>query len=124
MELYLYQKYKEAIRPDFNARKYEPAGGDIDTTVVWGKPGASPFEEYQTTQLEFKEEERTETKRTYDVVRVKDPDNEDNHVDMEVMTSYTSVSKNGASRVKINLDRVKPSQDVEILSRDNTRSSD
>lgn len=123
MEIDPFQKYKEAIRPDFNARKYEPASDDIDTTVVWGKPGASPFQVDQSNSLVPGDEERTETTRTYDVVRVKDPDNEDNHVDMEVMTSYTSVSKSGASRVKINLDRVKPSQNVEILSRDNTRSS-
>jgi hypothetical protein len=68
-------------------------------------------------------EERTEVQRTYDVVRVTDPNNEDNHIDMEVMTSYTSVDKNGGSRLKINLDRATESENVKVMERDRTRVS-
>jgi hypothetical protein len=118
-----YQKYKEAIRPDFNALAYQPQGVDSETTVVWGKPGASPFQIQANVALEV-DETRTETSRTFDVVRVKDPDNADNHVDMEVMTSYTSRKKNGGGRVTIDLARVQPSESVEILERDQTRSND
>lgn len=115
--------FKRTIRPDRQPLAYSPSStGEDDSTIVWGKAGASPFQLQANSALE-EITERTEVQRTYDVVRVKDPDNEDNHIDVEVMTSYTSVDKNGGSRLKINLDRTRESQNVEILERDKTRTS-
>jgi hypothetical protein len=115
-------KFKEVFRPDANTAAYAPPQADSDTTVVWGKAGASPFQLQANVALEVIEE-RTEVQRTYDVVRVTDPNNEDNHIDMEVMTSYTSVDKNGGSRLKINLDRATESENVKVMERDRTRVS-
>lgn len=115
--------YKESIRPDFNPARYQAPAADDETTFVWGKAGASPFQLNATVGFTVKDEQQVEMKRTYDTVRVKDPDNEDNHVDMEVVTAYQLKNKIDGSRINITMDRVQESDTVQILQKDQQRTS-
>lgn len=112
---------KNAIRPEFDASKYRTRTTDTESTFVWGKPGASPFQLTGANNVIIKDDNTFETKRTFDVVRVKDPDNADNHVDMEVVTSLQLKNKIDGKRTQINMDRVTQSDTVQILQQDQTR---
>lgn len=119
--------YKPKSEPDyqtgFDPRKFRESAftGDQTFTKVWGKPGSDPFQISATKSFDTTEEKEIE--RTFDVVRVKDPDNEDNHVDMEVLTNLKTKNAVDGSRTSISMDRVKPSESVEILQRDQKRTS-
>ena len=112
---------KVAFRPDFDPSRYKTNVEDVATTVVWGRAGANPFAETFVQSLESTEER--EIRRTFDVVRVKDPDNEDNHVDVEVLTEWEGRTKIGNKRIKMVLEKPRSSDNVEILQRGQTRSS-
>lgn len=112
---------KLPYRPDFNADKYKVAIPETETTVVWGRAGASPFQENFATSLEAQEER--EVRRKFDVIRVKDPDNEENHVDLEVMTEWEARTKIGNKRVVMRLEKPTSSANVEILERNKERTS-
>ena len=112
---------KLAIRPDFNPNKYKTSVPETETTIVWGKPGADPFEELYVLSAEAEEER--EIRRKFDVVRVKDPDNEDNHIDVEVMTEWEGRTTVSNKRVKMTLEKPQASSNVEIRERNRTRSS-
>lgn len=114
---------KSDIRPEYDASKYRAVTQDVEYTAIWGKPGASPFQLNATVGFTVKDDDDREVKRTYDVVRVKDPDNEDNHIDMEVVTALQLKNKIDGKRTQISMDRVKPSDTVQILQQDQTRTS-
>jgi hypothetical protein len=114
---------KSQIRPDDVTSRFQQTTADTETTVVWGKPGASPFQLNANVNVKVKDDDNIEMKRTYDTVRVKDPDNADNHVDMEVVTAYQLKNKIDGKRINITMDRVRPSDTVEILQQDQTRTS-
>lgn len=111
------------FRPPVNTLVLVPVIIDDDDTVVWGGAGDSVFQLKflgAPTQIKFVS---TEESRVFDTVRVKDPDNDENHLDLEVMTQYSGRNKTDDSRISISLARVQPAQDVEILSRNNVRTN-
>lgn len=113
---------KLSIHPDFNPNKYKAfLIPSTENTIVWGRAGASPFEEVYSVAFEV--EEQREIQRTFDVVRVKDPDNEDNHVDVEVMTQWVSRSSINGQRVTLNLARQPSAANIEVMQRGQTRTA-
>lgn len=118
--------FKPKAEPDYQAgfdpRKFRTTiTQDESFTKVWGKPGANPFQ--LTATASFNMEETQEIERKFDVVRVKDPDNEDNHIDVEVLTKLTTQSTISKQRTSISLERTQTSSSTEILQRDQTRTS-
>jgi hypothetical protein len=112
---------KLPYRPDFNPDKYKAAVPNTDTTVVWGRSGASPFEE--TFSLSTQSSEEKEVRRKFDVVRIKDPNNEDNHVDVEVLTELETRSKINNKRTTLRMEKPQASDTTEILQRNQERTA-
>lgn len=93
-----------------------------DTEVVWGSAGNNAFNFTRHVSQSI-EAVHNETTRTFDKVRVKNPDDLSQHVDVEAMTKYQGKNAIDRSRITINYDRVQEADNIEVLSRDNTRNS-
>lgn len=112
------------IRPSKKDTGREPvvAGNAV---LTWGKGGGNVFLLAAGIQNNFVvEDDNVEIKRTFDTIRIKQPDNADNYVDVEVMTAYQSRNTISAERRKIAFSKVEASQNVEIIKRDQTRTSE
>jgi hypothetical protein len=98
-----------------------PVTPELEATE-WGGNGnaAFTFSKHDSNSIDAV---HTETKRTFDKVRVKNPDDHDQHVDVEVMTKYEGRNAIDKSRITIKYDRIQPNEDIEVLSTDNVRSS-
>lgn len=110
--------------PGFQTARFAPPDANLDEEIVWGSSGDNIFQAIAKRRPEFDmDNENEEIKRKFDVVRIKDPNNSDNHLDVEVMTQYVGRNKIDKTRTTIDLARTEPSENVEIISRDNTRVS-
>lgn len=109
------------IRPAATLALLVPPKVVNNPTIVWGSAGNSIFDLKAHSQGEYNEPDTVEEKRTFDVVRIKNPDDPDQHVDVEVMTAYQARNRIDDSRTKFEFEHPKASDNVEIISRDNTR---
>lgn len=94
--------------------------------VTWGSSGGSVFElqaHQQATVPPAKWPKNDEQKRKYDVIRVKNPDDPTQHVDVEAMTEYVARNRIDKSRITLRYAPQGESENVEVLSRNNTRNS-
>lgn len=109
------------IRPtNFSVAREVPASGEL-ALITWGGPGATVFELKAHIQQTVKPAEFDEETRTYDVVKVKNPDDETQFIETEVMTAYQSRNKIDGSRTKMFYKPQKASKDIEIVSTGNKR---
>ncbi len=111
------------IRPAPTTALLESPKITANPIVTWGTPGDSIFQLRAHESGETNNETKEETKRKFDVVRVKNPDDHDQYVDVEVMTEYQARNKISESRTKLRFGQPKSSQHVEVISRDNTRTT-
>jgi hypothetical protein len=104
-----------------------------DVVFAWGKAGDSIFNmdaPHYGGKIVPPDDDKKETKRTYDVVRVQNPDDEDQYVETEVMTAYEAQNKIDPSRTQIAKDRfvlrfapTQPAANIKVISTGNTRTS-
>lgn len=91
--------------------------------LSWGGSGDSIFSIARPDFAWKVEDEKDETERTYDVVRIKNKDDPEQYVDTEVMTEYKARNKIDQSRVTLRFGATQASENTEIISRGNKRSS-
>jgi hypothetical protein len=90
---------------------------------VWGSSGNSIFDLRAHLHAEVNNKQEGEITRKFDVVKVKNPDDSSQHVEVEVMTEYQSRNKISDERTKIRFEPPKKTSNTEIVSRGNTRTS-
>lgn len=111
------------IRPPYVATPQSPPEPDDSDTIVWGNSGDNVFQLQAHVTQDVRPATWPEISRKYDVIRVTDPDNSDNHLDVEVMTQFKGRNKYDKSLFQMDITRTEPSENVEILSRNNTRKT-
>lgn len=132
--------YNGAIRP-FVAPNVRPATLQTsvkpephsDAVLKFGKAGNSIFAQnapgpFWSTKTP--DPESTETKRTYDVVRVSNVDDPDTYIDTEVMTGWEARTAIDPTRIQIDpsrlkfvFEKTKEADNVKILESGKTRTS-
>lgn len=112
----------ELFRPAGKTTKKETIeGGDVEFS--FGSAGSNVFELRANSKGEVDNNDHQETKRTFDVVRVKNPDDNAQHVDVEVMTEYQAKNRIDESRIKVRFTPQAAAENIEILRRDQTRTT-
>lgn len=92
-----------------------------NVVIAWGSGGDSIFT-IQTPDFGFKvEDDKEETSRKYDVVRVKNPDDDQQYVDTEVMTEWQGRNKITKDRFTLRFGSPEATANTEIISRGNVR---
>jgi hypothetical protein len=111
------------IRPtNFAVARASPAA--IEAAIItWGGAGATVFELKASIQISVKPVQAEETSRTYDVIKVKNPDDETQSIQTEVMTAYQARNQIDGSRIQLRYQPQQASKDVEVVSKGNVRKS-
>ena len=115
-----------SIRPNPVLGYQSPPVTPEDNTITWGGSGSNIFQASAHLSQSIdpaKWPDSSETSRTFDVVRVKNPDDTTQHVDVEVMTEYQARNKIDKSRITLRYGAQQPNANIEILSRNNVRKS-
>lgn len=127
LELLIRPNQTGSIRPNYwngyqSARPDEETKND-NVVVSWGSSGDSIFT-VSHPDFGFKvEDEKTETERTYDIVRVKNKDDPEQYVDTEVMTEWKGRNKIDGSRTTLRFGAPAGDANNEILQRGQKRNS-
>jgi hypothetical protein len=90
--------------------------------VVWGSGGSSVFDLRAHAQVELPKP-KFEEKRTYDVVRVFNPDDRSQFVDTEQMTEYQGRNKLGNDRFVMKFATNRNTENTEVIQKGLTRTS-
>lgn len=98
-----------------------PPGGD--NVVSWGGAGNDIFQLRANIKQELPKPNWDETKRTYDVVRVMNPDDHDQFVDTEVMTEYQSRNAISKDRMVLRFGSTPTGDNIKIMSKGNIRTT-
>lgn len=112
------------IRPSPAAGYQAPPIIPNGNTVTWGSAGNDIFQvsAHVSQSINNPWPKSDETQRKYDVARVKNPDDHDQHVDVEAMTEYQARNKIDKSRITLRYAKMNPTEgNIEILSSDNVR---
>jgi len=112
------------IRPtNFAVARAAPASGE-EALITWGGPGATVFELKAHIKEDTKPlDEKQETERTFDVVKIKNPDDDTQFIQTEVMTAYQARNKIDGSRIKLFYEPQQAAPNIEIVSTGNIRKS-
>lgn len=124
-------KLEQIIRPsavgDIRPLNFTPARKQPktpgDNLKVWGNAGDDIFALSAHLKQDVKPAEWEESKRTYDVVKIMNPADNDQSVEVEAMTEYQSRNQIDKSRTTLRFSKVQPAANVEIVSRGNVRKS-
>jgi hypothetical protein len=109
------------LRPDYPDALNKAPPPPKSNVVVWGSAGQDVFA-LQASASQSINNKWPETSRTYDVVRVYNPDDRDQHIDTEVMTEYQGRNKISQDRIQIRFAETKNTANTEVISRGNSRS--
>lgn len=115
-----------SIRPVYAAQLLKPPVVSSAGTISWGSSGANIFQVSAHVSQNVdpaKWPKSDEIKRTYDLVKVKNPDDKSQHVIVESMTEYQARNAIDKSRITLRYATNTNSENVEVLSRGNTRTS-
>jgi len=126
LELLIRPNQTGNIRPNYyngKSARVDEATKNDNVQISWGQSGDSIFT-YKTPDFGFKvEDDKEETSRKYDVVRVKNPDDPDQYVDTEVMTQWEGRNKITKDRFILRFGSPQATENTEIISRGNVRNS-
>lgn len=111
------------IRPLKRGTKPEPLD-EGNAILEWGSAGSDVFQLQASNQNEIKNEDSTEVERTYDIVRVKNPDDPEQNLDVEVATEFALRTKISESRFKVRYTPQEASENVEIIARNQKRTTE
>ena len=110
------------IRPGHPSQLLATLVSPDNPPIVFGSSGNSLFDLHASAQQELPQPQ-FETQRTYDVVRVYNPDDHTQHVDTEQMTEYQARNKLSADRFTMRFATNTNTPDTEVISKGNKRSS-
>lgn len=110
-----------SIRPSSATQIYATPKIPENEPIVWGSSGQTVFE-LKAHAEGSNDTHFPETQRTYDVVRVYNPDDRDQHIDTEVMTEYQGRNKISQDRITIRYGETKADANTEVISKGNVRN--
>lgn len=118
----------KSIRPGTPTQLLETPKVPENEPILWGGSGDSVFDLQAHTQAEIPMPEFPETKRSYDVVRVYDPDDRTVFVDTEQMTEYQGRNRISGDRITLKFATNHNTANTEVrqrgLSRRNSENPD
>lgn len=108
------------IRPGTATQLLETPKVPENEPQVWGSSGTSVFDLQASAQQELPEP-KFEAQRTYDVVKVYDPNDRDTFLETEQMTEYQGRNKISADRFVLRFAKPENTENTEVTSRNNVR---
>jgi hypothetical protein len=111
------------IRPGVPTQIFQSPKPIDNEPKVWGNAGQSVFDLHAHSQAEVKPPEFPETKRTYDVVRVYNPDDNSQYIDTEEMTEYQGRNQISADRITLRFAKTQNTENVKVQQRGLTRKN-
>jgi hypothetical protein len=111
------------IRPGHRSQLLEAPKIVQNNPQVWGSAGNSVFQLHAHAQQELPQP-LTEKERTYDVVRVFNPDDHEQYVDTEQMTEYQGRNKISNDRITLRFNGSTPSEHTKVISKNQKRKQD
>ena len=109
------------LRPDYPDQLSKAPPPPKTNLVVWGNAGQSVFQLRAASQSKI-DNKWPETKRTFDVVRVFNPDDNSQFLDTEVLTAFEGRNKISQDRIQIRFGQTQAAANTRIISRGNTRT--
>jgi hypothetical protein len=110
------------IRPGFPNQLFETAKVPQNNPQTWGSPGNSVFQLRASEQSEVPEP-KFEAQRTYDIVRVYNPDDRTQYVDTEQMTEYQGRNKLNSERFTMKFATNSNTENTEVIQKGLIRKS-
>lgn len=110
------------IRPGTPTQLFATPAIPENAPITWGSPGDSVFDSHAHAQVELPQP-KFESSRTYDVVRVFNPDDHSQFVDTEQMTEYTGTEKNGGQALTLRFASQPNTSDTQVMQRGLVRRS-
>lgn len=108
------------IRPGVPTQIFATPKVPNNNPNVWGSAGNSVFNLHANAQQDIPAP-LTETSRTFDVVRVYNPDDHAQFVDTEQMTEYKGRNKISNDRIQLRFAGNTNTTNTEVVSKGNTR---
>lgn len=110
------------IRPlNFQVQRKAPKAPAANI-IVWGSGGNDVFSISAHVQQDVKNDlPADEIKRTYDQVKVMNPDDNEQHVTVEAMTEYQARNQIDKSRIILRFFKQEDTENVKVQSRGNVR---
>lgn len=108
------------IRPGSPSQIFATPKVPQNNPNTWGSAGNSVFNLHASAQQELPAP-LTETQRTYDVVRVFNPDDRTQFVDTEQMTDYKGRNKISNDRIQLRFAGNADTTNTQVISKGNTR---
>lgn len=105
-----------AIRPGSPSQLFETQKVPQNTPVSWGSSGNSVFDLTAREQSEVPQP-KFEAQRTYDVVRVYNPDDRTQFVDTEQMTEYQGRNKLSSERFTMKFATNTNTENTEVIQK-------
>jgi hypothetical protein len=110
------------IRPGVPVQLFATPKVVINTPKTWGRPGDSVFDLTARSQSDVPQP-KFEAQRTYDVVRVFNPDDRTQFVDTEQMTEYQGRNKLSSDRFTIKFATNTNTENTEVIQKGLIRKS-
>lgn len=111
------------IRPGTPTQIFAPVKVPENEPITWGNAGNSVFDLHAHTQQELPMPEFPESQRSYDVVRVFNPDDETQFVDTEQMTEYRGRNKINGNRITLKFMNHQDTGKTQVISQGNIRKN-
>lgn len=112
-----------AIRPGPISGYQAPPVVKDATVITWGTSGSNIFQlsAHASQQINNPWPKSDETHRKYDIIKVKNPDDDTQHVFVEAMTEYNARNSIDKSRTTLRYASQTSSANVEVISTGNVR---
>lgn len=114
----------DTLRPPSQSGLRTPNSDVEDAVLEWGRSGDSIFTISASAHQEAQNPDHAEVARKVDVVRVKNPDDETQHIDVEVMREYQGINRATGERFNLAFDNVPISPSIEVIQSNVFRESD
>jgi hypothetical protein len=111
-----------SLRPASPTQIFATPKIPVNNPVVWGSSGDSIFDLHAHSSGSSNNK-WPESERTFDVVRVFNPDDHDQFIDTEVMTEYQGRNKLSQERITMQFASQTSSPHTEVISSGNKRSA-
>lgn len=111
------------IRPGSRTQLLEAPKIVQNNPQVWGSSGNSVFQLHAHTQQELPQP-MNEKQRTYDIVRVYNPDDHEQFVDTEQMTEYQGRNKISNDRITLRFANNANTEHTKVIAKNQKRKQD
>jgi hypothetical protein len=111
------------IRPGSPSQIFATPKVVQNTPKQWGRAGDSVFDLRAHNQVELPQP-KFEDERTFDTVRVYNPDDRSQFVDTEQMTAYSGRNKMSNDRIQLRFAPTKNTENTEVIQKGQIRKSE